>query len=91
MMGICVLRCYTVLEIIYFMDFVHCLVLQTRRSTVGILQNYTVNSYRHFGRSVVTQSSGPNILDCLITKIYYVTPKRQQLFPSRQRVTSQKA
>jgi hypothetical protein len=94
-----VLGCYVVLEIIYFMDFVHCLLSQNRRSrlfqvwftTVGILQNYMVNSYRHFGMSVVPQFSGPNILDCSIMKIYYVTPKRRQLFTSRQWMTWQKA
>ena len=37
------------------------------------------------------QSSGPNILDCLIMKTDYVTPKRRQLFTSRKGVTSQKA
>ena len=99
MMETCVLGCYAVLEMIYFMDFVHCLLSQNRRSrlfqmwftTVGILQNYMVHSYRHFGRSVVPQFSGPSILDCLITKTYYVTPKRRLLFTSRQEVTSQKA
>lgn len=90
---------YAVLEIIYFMDFVQCLVLQSRRNRffkmrftiVRLFQNFMVNSYKPFRRNIVPQSSGPNILDCLIMKTEYVIPKRPQLFTKGQGVTLQKA
>jgi hypothetical protein len=67
----CLLGCHTLLEIMYFMDFVHRHVLQSPwgrwlqmwYSIVGILQNYTVNSWNIWYFSLTWDNPSGRTLD----------------------------